>query len=541
MTQLELPPISFKRYLDLLKRRRWQVLPVSILGLLVGGVVAFFIPRYYVSTTVIEFRGAVLDTGRGRDPMKPVISSAQISIRYTVTRALETLGWPEALSTDSEKRRAFIHGVRDRIRVADLGPYGPGRQTAHIQISYRDTDGVRAKELTETVRDLWIHEQLERLEEKASRELAKVNQLIGDAREATDNADLEVLAFEKSSDINPLDFGRNRNIQSVKSRERQKVGDLIAAADVERRRLETQLEAKTTRLGSTPRKQIVTEEPKVPQAIRDSMIVAMAQVMKADSALKNLSESHPFYPRFLAQKKAAEEEFSSLQQLVGEAVTKEVPNPEYAPLRKEVDDLTIKLKTVRMGLQRHRLREGRLQGEIRALPDKISRYNKLLNARLKAYKELEVAEANLRMKEGFKRRLIEKKPYEVLEKAEVPHRPTEPNITLLALAGSAVGLAFAIGLILLMDVIQTTFKTVDDVAHVLTLPVLGGMSHMVTSEQRRRVHARRTGTGLVAGVFLVLMVSLITIYYVAPTRLPPMVRDTLDMILGTPAPTTTAK
>ena len=37
-------------------------------------------------------------------------------------------------------------------------------------------------------------------------------------------------------------------------------------------------------------------------------------------------------------------------------------------------------------------------------------------------------------------------PHHVLQPARLPERPTEPNITLVALAGSAVGLAFAIGL-----------------------------------------------------------------------------------------------
>ena len=36
MTQLDLPQISLQRYLDLLRRRRWQVIPVSLLGLLIG-------------------------------------------------------------------------------------------------------------------------------------------------------------------------------------------------------------------------------------------------------------------------------------------------------------------------------------------------------------------------------------------------------------------------------------------------------------------------------------------------------------------------
>ena len=46
MTQVDMPQLSLSRYVDLVKRRRWQVVPVSLLGLLIGGLVAFFIPRF---------------------------------------------------------------------------------------------------------------------------------------------------------------------------------------------------------------------------------------------------------------------------------------------------------------------------------------------------------------------------------------------------------------------------------------------------------------------------------------------------------------
>ena len=36
MTQVELPQLSLQRYVDLVKRRRWQLVPVSLLGLVIG-------------------------------------------------------------------------------------------------------------------------------------------------------------------------------------------------------------------------------------------------------------------------------------------------------------------------------------------------------------------------------------------------------------------------------------------------------------------------------------------------------------------------
>ena len=36
MTQLDLPQVSLQRYVDLVRRRRWQLVPISLFGLVVG-------------------------------------------------------------------------------------------------------------------------------------------------------------------------------------------------------------------------------------------------------------------------------------------------------------------------------------------------------------------------------------------------------------------------------------------------------------------------------------------------------------------------
>jgi hypothetical protein len=132
MTQLELPPISFARYLDLLKRRSWTVLPVSLAGLLIGGLIAFFIPRYYVCSTQLRFDGSVHDRAKGRDPMKKLVGDAKIEIGAAVEDAVEALGWPEATTGAPEDRREFLAAVRERVDVKDMGPHEPGREIAYL-------------------------------------------------------------------------------------------------------------------------------------------------------------------------------------------------------------------------------------------------------------------------------------------------------------------------------------------------------------------------------------------------------------------------
>ena len=90
----------------------------------------------------------------------------------------------------------------------------------------------------------------------------------------------------------------------------------------------------------------------------------------------------------------------------------------------------------------------------------------------------------------------------------------------------------AIGLILLIDTLQGTLKTVEDVERALPVPVLGGLSHLETIEERSRQVSGRRRASMVAAALLLCGVVVVTVYYVAPERLPPFARDLLTMVLG---------
>ena len=125
-------------------------------------------------------------------------------------------------------------------------------------------------------------------------------------------------------------------------------------------------------------------------------------------------------------------------------------------------------------------------------------------------------------------------PIRVEDPARVRNRPSEPNITLVALAGSLAGLALAIGLILVIDFLQASFKTVGDVEHALSVPILGSISHMKTEEKKSAETRKHRRVALVATVLLVLLVAVFFIYYTDPTLLPGPVRDVLSLILTEP-------
>ena len=93
-------------------------------------------------------------------------------------------------------------------------------------------------------------------------------------------------------------------------------------------------------------------------------------------------------------------------------------------------------------------------------------------------------------------------------------------------------LGLAIGLIILLDFLQATYKTVPEVERGLGLPVLGSMSHMETVEERETVRLRRLRLTIAAAIFIALLVAVVTIFYVRPASLPEWVREVLEALLG---------
>ena len=90
----------------------------------------------------------------------------------------------------------------------------------------------------------------------------------------------------------------------------------------------------------------------------------------------------------------------------------------------------------------------------------------------------------------------------------------------------------AIALVLLIDFLQMSFKSVADVESGLGLPVLGTMTFLETDEESASTRDRRTRLTIFAVVFLVLLFTIVTLYYVMPTSLPPFVVNLLEDVLG---------
>lgn len=530
--QLELPQISLARYFDLLKRRRWQVIPITLLGLMVGGLVAFFIPRYYVARARLEYARSPIETAESavplKDPFEYVVDFAAQTMPMAVGQTMRDLGWPESTEPDPFLRVEHERAVQQRLQVDDVNPRA-NRPYAWIDVSYRDQDGTRAKAFLEQLVTTWVKERLTQMRRQADGAEEEANERARLARREYDeiNDSQQQLASRHGIRYDLPDPVRREQMQ-LEALAREALRAELLEAEIEVTALEAELAQLQADFDATPNTgqedsgaRLPVYPPGSPEALYQ------ARLLQLENSLESMG---PLYPH----KAAYERNIARLRKLLAAAggggaagQTSRLAQLHEAIAAKEVELAKAREKVRRL--------EDRLAEETEAARRRDLAYSEFLkNEQLleEARTRRDAAMAELAAAQKVQSQLTRSEPIAIRQEVTVPTRPTEPNLLLVAGLGSLIGLGLAIGLILLVDSLQGTLKTVDDVERALPVPVLGTIGHMDTDEERVRTVAGRRRASLVAGAVLFCGVVVVTVYHVAPERLPPFARDLLMMVLG---------
>lgn len=533
MTQVELPQLSLQRYVDLVKRRRWQVLPVSLLGLLIGGIVAFFIPRYYVAETELVYQGSTQGSNE-EDPMRQIVASASTAIPLVVRKVItEKLKWPEALLLDDHDLEQFAKAVRNRIGVNDGNADMRRRDFAVIQLRYSDRDGRRAADFLNTLVKTWIEERL--AEMKAQAEAARRQaDLAVQAHSSTYETLLEDCSvMEARYLIEPdLDRGEKRAAMLARQKKLEADEEALRAKAGELAGLDKSIEQQREVLARLPERITPTlgDLEKAGEQ-NEELKLMVAMVARAEAAVAG------FQPG-TRQRRFQEQLLASQRQML-EAITPKpasgdgtIPNPAREEPQKALNESEVareKLAAEVVALQ------AAVTVDLPAMRERIEafkEYDRKCRLRDDAKQARDLALAARKAAEAQLARLTTDVPIRQSFDAVKPPRPTEPNILVVALVGCVLGLAIAIGLILLLDLLQGSFKTIDDVERGLGVPVLGAISHLETDDERQAAVRSRTRASLVAFAFVALVVAVGMVFYFDPARLPASVRDLLSLVLG---------
>ena len=527
--QIELPQLSLQRYVDLLRRRRWQVIPVSLFGLLVGGLVAFFIPRYYVADVLIEHQQVPGERPGGKDPVKVIVDTARQTFPLAVKETLEHLRWPEARIADPYERTQAEREVRLRLYTADVNP-DPDRLYAQLRVTFRDLDGKRAAAFLNALVQIWRQKRLKELREAFERDREDAKALSERYQQVSEAAQKDRREFERVYGINPvLSVDTQRTIAQQDRQDLQKVKDKLLEKEQLRIATAGELELAQGLLSTTPQRVVPTAE---------QMVLIVGKVrggLALGERILGLRDAVEHFRDNQSYKRQLEVAVKKLMDLLGPDVIDAagmIANPEYKLLEDGIKARELLL--VQLAFEIEHLRKTFDDDKKRhdMLIQGFSEYEDRGRDEAEAEEQLEIHRKKMDEADILIARLVNQQTIRIVEPAREPPRPTEPNILVVALIGCVLGLALAVALILLLDVLQGAWKTIEDVEDGMPVPVLGGISHIETEEERQRALRTRRRTTVTAAALVCVCVALVLLFYADPTRLPPVVRDLLALLLG---------
>jgi len=530
----DLPQLSLQRYFDLVKRRRWQLIPVSLLGLIIGGLVAFFIPRYYVAQTVLSHQQLPGADPTVEHPFRGIVDSARSTIPLAVGEALDQMQWPDVQVLDPYSREQYERDLESRVYVNDANAYLQKRDYALLHVTYKDQDGVRSADFLNKLVEVWIEKRIAEIREPAEQERERARDEAGRASKVLDELLGDKQRIEREYGILPnLPVSiQQKQAQDDASRDRERENVLLQKR-TGLRALEKKIDAARLKLDAL--------EPTIPQGQANlaeqlkgnkqaTLLYLQAQhYLIAASAFR---VGHPEHKRFQRMHELLMQQLRVLLPQGDVGADGRVENPEYKKLREELE---------KMVAARAQLEAEILELEQQVARDAAQRERQTLGYELytrkqthleDAKKQYDEAQEALAAAEKVLSKLQRRLPVKREREASVPPEPTEPNILVVAIIGCILGLGAAIGLILAFDLLQGSFKTVDDVERGLSVPVLGGISHLETEEERVTAVRGRRRVSIVAAALLLMTTVVVTLYYIVPTRLPPVVVDLLSMVLG---------
>jgi succinoglycan biosynthesis transport protein ExoP len=193
----------------------------------------------------------------------------------------------------------------------------------------------------------------------------------------------------------------------------------------------------------------------------------------------------------------------------------EPENPAYVTLTSQIQaadsDIT-SLKRQRLEMQKSiAMYRKRLEDTPKVEQEYLSLQRDYTNAN-KKYQEVQDKIMESRISEGMEEHQKGEK-FTIIDPASYPTKPVSPKRGLIVLAGLVISLGVGLGMVALVDNLDHSVKSGDDVTQLTSLPVLGSISRIHTQEDLAQARRKKKLLWAAAGFSLIVAVLLFHLLY----------------------------
>ena len=510
--------LSIGYYLTLVYRRRWFIILPFCLAMIAGIVLAVKLPKIYEASTLILVQPQ-------RVPEKivtPVVStyiearintlSQQIMSRSNLERVIEKFKLFSDPSASGMLLEDKIENLRKRIKV-QIGDGRARRSADSFSIHFSDPDPKIAMKVTNGLADSFIAENLKDRE--------------GAALGTTDFLDSELKLMRKRLE---------EQEEIIKAFREKNMGELPEQLNSNLSVLEglyQQLSRKEESLRNTRLSLALLEKEIQASAQRSDKAQPVGRMSEENMSIEQLQERlalmkdsytdhHPDVVRIkariqrLQREQAANLNTGDNDSTGGSLTAKASWDSERQKflllgsinaLENDIARLNRSIQEYQRRIEIIPKREQELITLRRDYDNIRSTYNSLLNRKLEA----DIA-VNMEKKQKGEQ-------FYVIDLARLPEKPISPNLPKLFQITVAAGLAFGVGLIFLLEIMDNTVRRLDKIEEEIGMPVLAMMPRIFSSKDRmrHRMALAATTVSIVFSLTLAAAFAMLVFYGVEPT------------------------
>ncbi len=511
-------PGQIQEFLDILLRRKWQIIMPALIFLSLGIAAGVMVPKKYQVETQVELRELFLGDGQRQAAREHTLGVAenapqQLMSPKRIKDVLENLKWPEYLTLDAVGQAEFNERTRKNLRVL-VPRKGNKVGSSFVTIEYKDVNNDRAQEFLKALRKAWIEQVVERERTRYDVEYQKLLTSQHELDKEFDKANRELTDLRTENDISPTQPTPGKNsvrledpmvlrFEANSKKQDQVILDLDSARE-------------SLRLA---REQLAETHPEIPKTRVTEGLTFEAQIegmrteqLNLERQLDGIRPAHPRYQVITRQLNDIDTRIAELElSQTDEEISQEFEaNPDYLELEAQI--------------KAHERDVGRLMAERESLRKLLESNRRDLRSLREAYKrEAEISSDVERIKISMRetdRELLQKRqrrevvygpagnPFQVIQEVEPPSEPTDPNPYLIMVMGLVLGLGVGLGSAILREFSKSCFRSAEDLNRVLVMPVLGVIGPIVTRVERKRRLVRRVA---VAGVSFASMAFILVI------------------------------
>jgi polysaccharide chain length determinant protein (PEP-CTERM system associated) len=505
---------------SILIRRRWVILLPFAVGLAVAPLIAKRVPEVYRSETLI-----MVVPQRVPDSYVKSTVTATVEDRLpSISDQILSRSRLERIINDFDLYREYraTAPMEDIVRLmrADVGSPQIQRGEQSFRISYVSEDPRVAQKVAARLASLFIDENTNERESLAASTNDFLEAQLEEARKKLLESErkLEIYRRAHSGELPSQLEGNLQAIQTAQL-QLQSVSDSLNHARERRLLVERQLvDAKTTPVVVAP----ITGG----QSDATANLSTAQRLEIAKSTLANLRLRYkPDWPDVRTMERTVRELEQKLRE---EASRPAEPNPnkvitlEEQAQQKKIRELQADLEVLDHQLERSEQEATRLRASIADYRRKVdavpSRESELVELTRdydilkKTYDELLTKRANSQLAVDLERRQIGEQ-FRILDPASLPERPSnEVKRVAYIFGGAIVGLGLGFLLVGLMELTDSTFNREEEIARLLTLPVLALVPVMSSEREKSRRKIRRVLLDVAGSALLVASFAIVVVW-----------------------------